>query len=164
MSDPRLSEIMQMLDPEPGCRLWFGGATPLGCLRGVSAEQAAWKPAAARHSIWELALHIAYYNYAVRRVLEDGARGGFPRSPASWPLVPEPADDSSWKADRSLLRSEHERLVETARALDPRRLDDEAPGSGAYRIADLLHGVVMHDTYHVGQIQLLKRMHGELRS
>ena len=63
-----------------------------------------------------------------------------------------------------LLRSEHERLVETVRALDPRRLDDEAPGSVAYRIADLLHGVVMHDTYHVGQIQLLKRMQVELRS
>ena len=28
-----------------------------------------------------------------------------------------------------------------------------------YRYLDLMHGVVMHDTYHVGQIQLLKRMY-----
>ena len=48
----------------------LGGATPLGCLRGVQPEQAVWKPAPDRHSIWELVLHIAYWKYAVRRNLE----------------------------------------------------------------------------------------------
>lgn len=160
MSDPRLAEILRMLDPEPGYRLWFGGASPLGCLRGVSAAAAAWRPAPDRHSIWELALHIAYWNYAVRRNLEGGPKGGFPRAPSNWPRQPEPPTDEAWKEDRALFRSEHEAFSAAVRGLDPGRLDEPARG-GAYSCAELVHGIVMHDTYHVGQIQLLKRLYRE---
>lgn len=159
MKDPRLAEVLALLDPKPGQRLWFGGATPLGSLRGVAPEQATWKPAPDRHSIWELALHVAYWKYAVRRNLEGSPTGGFPRSPANWPRLPEVADTKAWKEDRAVLRTEHERLLEAVRGFGPRRLDDKAPGSGAYRYLDLLHGVVMHDAYHTGQIQLLKRLY-----
>ena len=70
MTDPRLAEVLHLLDPPAGARLWYGGATPIGSLRGVGHVQAAWKPGVDRHSIWELALHIAYWKYAVRRRLE----------------------------------------------------------------------------------------------
>lgn len=160
MNDPRLNEILGLLDPKPGTRLWYGGATPLGCLRGVGAEQAAWRPSPERHSIWGLTLHLAYWKYAVRRLLENAPKGGFPRSPSNWPNVPDAEDEKSWKADRALLRSEHESLVQAVRAFSPRRLDKKAPGSGAYRYIDLLLGVVTHDVYHVGQVQLLKRLYG----
>lgn len=159
MNDPRIVEVLHLLDPRPGKRLWYGGATPLGCLRGVSAERAVWKPSPDRHSIWEFTLHLAYWKYAVRRNLEGSPIGGFARSPANWPRVPEVPDERSWKEDRALLRSEQERLVAAVRAIDPKRLDDEAAGGGAYRLVDLLFGIVMHDVYHVGQIQLLKRLY-----
>jgi len=158
VEDPRLREILNLLDPPSGKRLWYGGATVAGCLRGVTPEQAAWKPGAKRHSVWELTVHVAYWKYAVRRNLEDLPQGSFPRSPANWPAVPDPADAAQWKADRALLRSEHILLVNAARALDPRRLDEAAPGSGNFRLVDLLFGVVSHDLYHVGQIQVLKRL------
>ena len=130
MRDPRLDEILRLLDPQPGKKLWFGGATPLGCLRGVSPEQATWRPAPGRHSIWEYALHIAYWKYAVRRKLLSLAKGGFPRSPADWPRVPEVADAAAWKGDRALLRSEHEKLIAAVREFDPGRLDEEMAGQG----------------------------------
>ena len=73
------------LDPR-GRGAWHG-PTVQGALRGVSAAQARWQPAPGRHSIWELVLHIAYWNYAVRHHLEpDGP--AFPRSPANWPALP----------------------------------------------------------------------------
>jgi uncharacterized damage-inducible protein DinB len=50
-------------------------------------------------------------------------------------------------------------IVEAVRAFDPRRLDKTAPGSANYRFVDLLFGVVSHDLYHVGQIQVLKRLY-----
>ncbi len=155
MKDPRHDEIIRLLQPRPGKKLWFGGATPLGCLRGVSPEQAAWRPG--RHSIWECVLHIAYWKYAVRRKLLSLAKGGFPRSPADWPRAPDVADAAAWKEDRDLLRSEHESLIAAVREFDPGRLDEKTAGS-TYRYIDLLHGIVMHDTYHTGQIQLLKRL------
>ena len=159
MDKSRLREILNLLDPPAGRRLWFGGATVAGCVRGVTPERAAWKPAPKRHSIWELTLHLAYWKYAVRRHLEALPPGTFPRSPANWPAVPTPADAAHWKMDRALLRSQHMRLVEAVRAFEPRRLDEAAPGSGHYRFVDLLFGIVSHDLYHVGQIQVLKRMY-----
>lgn len=160
MKDSRLDEILYLLDPPAGQRLWYGGAGIGGCLRGVTPDQAAWKPARDRHSVWELTLHLAYWKYAVRRHLVEGLpQGSFPRSPSNWPAVPGPADGPAWKADRALLRTEHDALVEAVRGFDPRRLDEAAPGSGSYRIVDLLFGVASHDLYHVGQIQMLKRLY-----
>jgi uncharacterized damage-inducible protein DinB len=164
MTDARLTEILAVLDPKPGKPLWHGGASPLGSLRGVSPELAAWKPYRGGHSIWEFTLHIAYWKYAVRRRLEDSAVGGFPRSPADWPAMPKGRDDKSWRSDRSLLREEHETLIAAIRSFDPKRLDEKASGRKVYRYLDLLHGVVMHDTYHVGQVQLLKRMYRARKS
>jgi len=164
MTDPRLREILAMLDPKPGTRLWHGGASPLGSLRGVSHEQATWKPSPDRHSIWEFALHIAYWDYAVRRNLETGPIGGFPRSPANWPAVPARPDAKAWANDRTLLRSEQKKLIAAVRGFDPKRLDVVASRKKAYRFADLLHGIVMHDTYHAGQIQLMKRLYRARRT
>ncbi len=154
----RIDSVLSHLDPPSRQRPWFGGASPLGCLRGVTPEMAAWKPSPSRHSIWELTLHIAYWKYAVRRRLDDSPKGGFPRSPADWPDQPESADRKSWQDDRSLLRTEHQKLVDAVRSFDPAMMDDDAPDSETWTYSDLLFGVVTHDVYHVGQIQLLKRI------
>ena len=176
MSQARIDDVLKVLEPAPGFRPWHGGASPLGSLRGVSEVEAAWRPAPGRHSIWELVLHIAYWKYAVRRRLVGGPSGAFPRSPSNWPAVPEPADAKAWKADRALLRDEHSQVVEAIRGFDPAQYDEVAPGGGAgsgsgggagsgasagagTTFGDLIMGVVMHDTYHTGQIQLLKRLY-----
>ncbi|MBU0595211.1 hypothetical protein KJ567_00800, partial [Candidatus Bipolaricaulota bacterium] len=56
---------------------------------------------------------------------------------------------------------EHSALAEAIAAFDPEKLDDIAAGSGSYRHIDLMHGAIMHNTYHVGQIQLAKRLFAE---
>lgn len=161
MTDPRLTDALHLLDPPAGERLWYGGASALGSLRGVDHVQAAWKPHPGRHSIWELALHIAYWKYGVRRRLDETIpRGAFPRKPANWPRIRGESDARSWKEDRSLLRSEHEALVEVVRSFDSCRLD-ERQGKSDYRYVDLIFGAVTHDIYHTGQIQLMKRLYRE---
>jgi uncharacterized damage-inducible protein DinB len=40
----------------------------------------------------------------------------------------------------------------------PNRLDHRAGGEGTTTFADLVTGVVLPDTYHAGQIQMLKRL------
>lgn len=159
MTDPRLKEALLLLDPPAGERLWYGGATARGSLRGVSAATATWKPHPERHSIWELALHVAYWKYAVRRRLDPTVpRGSFPRNPSNWPAPPEERTAAAWKRDRDLLAAEHEALVRVARSLEPGRLDRRG-GKGDYRDLDLLLGVATHDIYHTGQIQLMKRLY-----
>jgi len=158
MKDRRLEEALRHLHPPAGAKPWHGGATVQGALRGVSAEVASWKPYPDRHSIWELALHVAYWNYAVRRRITEAPRGGFPRSPSNWPAPPEEQSRAAWDQDRRLVRQCHERLVEAVAAFDPSRLDETAGGERKTTYADLITGIVLHDTYHIGQIQMLKRL------
>jgi uncharacterized damage-inducible protein DinB len=158
MPDLRVTEALRHIHPPSGFKPWHGGPTVLGALRGVSPDVAAWKPRADRHSIWELALHIAYWNYAVERRLTDAARGGFERSPSNWPAPPPEASKAAWDEDRRFVRRCHDRLVRAIEGFEARRLDEFAGGEGRTTWADLITGVLLHDTYHAGQIQLMKRL------
>lgn len=158
MKDRRLDEALRHLHPPTGTKLWHGGATILGALRGVTPEVASWKPYPDRNSIWGLALHIAYWNYAVRRRITGERRGGFPRSPSNFPAVADSCSPAAWKQDRDLIGECHESLAEAVAAFDASRLDDHAGADTRTTYADLITGIVLHDTYHTGQIQMLKRL------
>jgi hypothetical protein len=93
----------------------------------------------------------------VHRRITDDERGGFPRSPSDWPWTPEEASEAAWKKDRAVLRKAHDDLVDAVTDFDPSKLDEIA-GEGTTTWADLFWGIVLHDTYHVGQIQMLKRL------
>jgi hypothetical protein len=156
--DQRVRDFLNQFNPPPGQRLWYGGASLFGTLRGVDAEQAAWRADGHDHSLWQLLLHCAYARYSVRRSFTGNlVRGGFPRQGGYWAAMPEVVNDQSWKADIALLKNEHQLLVEAVKAFDPNRLDEQSPQSCKY--IDLLWGVVMHDMYHVGEMQLLKRLY-----
>lgn len=155
----RINFILQTLEPPAGKGLWYGGPTVTGSLRGVSVKQALWKPSKKRHSIWELALHIAYWNYAVRMKLIDGQAGSFPRSPSNWPKVENSAVEKQWNEDKKLVAEEQKLLVEAIRNFDAKKLDRRVPKSTKWTYADLLMGAVTHNTYHTGQIVLMKRLY-----
>ena len=158
MASPPMDLLLWNLQPAPGRKNWHGGPSPVGALRGVEAEQAAWRPTPRRNSVWELALHIAYWKYAVRRHLAAGDQPRFPRSPANFPRVPDPADELAWASDVALLRSEHDRLVEAVRTFPARRLGAVPPGGKRWTYGEIMLGIAAHDAYHTGQIQLLKRL------
>jgi uncharacterized damage-inducible protein DinB len=145
------------LQPPPGRKNWHGGPTPLGALRGVSAAQASWRPTPRRKTIWELALHIAYWKYAVRRHLDRGA-ASFQRRPANFPEQPVAADQAAWSRDVALLRAEHERLLQAVERLSGRELERVPPTAHRWTYGELVLGIAAHDAYHTGQIQLLKRL------
>lgn len=157
MHDARLAEAIRHFHPPTGFRPWHGGPTVLGALRGVSAEVAAWKPYPDRHSIWGLALHVAYWNYAVERRLTDAPAGGFPLSPSNFP-EPSGDDARAWAEDRRLVKRFHDSLLDALSSVDPARLDEPAGDDTDTTVADLVTGVVLHDTYHAGQIQIMKRL------
>jgi hypothetical protein len=121
-------------------------------LKGVSAKDAARRPAPGRHNIWELALHSAYWKYAVRRRIEGGKRGSFILKGSNFFPRPEKgkATEAAWKKDLALLEREHQALeLAIRRALKSPR---------AAKLLPALYGVAFHDVYHAGQIRLLRRM------
>jgi len=157
VSEPTLVLITRALAPLRGLA-WHGGPTPARALRGVDARLARWRPSRGGHTIWELALHVAYWDHTVRRRLLDAAIPRFARSPANFPRMPKPADESAWAADRALLAREHRLLVEVVEGFPARLLTRRISRSRRWTYGDTILGITVHDAYHAGQIQLLKRL------
>jgi len=158
MTDPIVTLMLENVQPSRHRTGWHGGPTPLAAVRGVTPEQASWVPYPGRKGIWQLALHIAYWKYAVRRRLTGGHVARFPRTPANWPGLPAPADAAAWRQDVALLRSEHEQLLATIEAVPLGRYSEVPTGSRRWTVGELILGIAQHDAYHAGQIQMLKRL------
>lgn len=163
MKDKRIESVLELIDPPKGFRPWHGGPTLMGCLRGIDAKEAAWKPAPDRHSIWELVLHIAYWKYRVKVRLNPEMEKGFPRTPADWPVVDDPTE-KQWKEDKAFIKKEHEQLIKELNAFPIDRLDEQLSSDKDWTYRQLIEGIAAHDTYHIGQIQLMKRLYKSLVS
>src|SRR5213076_841283 len=97
--------LLRMMDDAYDHKAWHG-PNLRSAIRGLIANQAFWRPAPERHSIWELVLHCAYWKYAVRRRLTGEKRGSFARKGSNWLPMPEPSE-KAWREDVKLLEGEH---------------------------------------------------------
>jgi hypothetical protein len=155
---PQVALLLKALDQGYDHKSWHGPVLK-GALRGVTAEQAAWRPAAGRHNIWELAVHAAYWKYAVLRKLRREVRGSFPLKGSNWFPRPVEPDERAWKEDLRLLEQMHRELRRAVAELAGGALDQVPEGSKT-KLVDLILGIACHDVYHAGQVQLLKRLQG----
>jgi uncharacterized damage-inducible protein DinB len=153
---PEIALLLALLDEAYQRKAWHG-PNLRGSLRGVTAGQAAWRPAPGRHNVWELVLHAAYWKYAVRRMLTGERRGSFPERGSNWFRRPTSPTEKAWRADLALREASHRRLREAVAVLPVAILSRRVRGS-KYPAATLVYGVASHDLYHTGQIQLLKRL------
>jgi hypothetical protein len=153
---PEIEHLLALLDEAYKRAAWHG-PNLRGSIRGLTPKEAAWRPKAGRHNIWEIAVHAAYWKYAVRRRLLGEERGSFSLPGSNWFLRPVGRGDKAWRADISMLEGEHQRLVAAVSALPPEALDRTARG-GKTIVRRLITGIALHDVYHAGQIQLIKKL------
>jgi len=153
--------LLRMIDEAFDKKSWHG-TNLRGAIRGLSADEAAWRPSERRHNIWEITLHAAYWKYTVRRRLRGEKRGTFPLKGSNWFRRPEPPSDieEQWRTDVALLLSVHKGLRAAISELSPEKLARAAYG-GSTSILSLVTGIAAHDLYHAGQIQLLKKLYQE---
>lgn len=140
--------LLAALDEAFAKKSWHG-PNLRGAIRGVNAEQAAWRPEGDRHNIWELTLHAAYWKYVVRRRLLKEKRGSLVLAGSNFFERPERGaiSEAAWKQDIAILEVEHRKLREAVLgiALTP-------------AASHLIRGAAAHDLYHAGQIRLLRRL------
>ena len=144
--------LLSLLDEAFDRKAWHG-PNLRGSLRGLTPAQAAWRPANARHNIWELAVHAAYWKYAVWRRLTGAKRGDFPHAGSNW--FSRPSADDSWKQDLALLDEQHRRLRAAVANLPAALLRRRGKGS-RHSNERMIAGVAGHDVYHAGQVRLIK--------
>ena len=154
--DRLAQEIVDAYDGDP----WHGSPIT-AILEGIDAAQAAARPIADAHSIWELVLHMTGWAREVARRVEGG-KPGEPEG-GDWPDVDD-TSKSAWLAARRDLAKAHDELRSVLESLDDHTImappvvpRDRAAGTGT-TIYRLIHGLVQHDAYHAGQIALLKKL------
>lgn len=134
---------------------WHGPSV-LEAISGVTAAQAAARPAGRAHTIWELLLHVAaWMDEAAERLA--GRHHEAPLA-GDWPPVPEP-NEANWAAARQHLLDSLERLGRQFAEMPEEDLMSRAHSTEgpSVIIFDMMAGVAAHNAYHAGQIVLLKK-------
>jgi uncharacterized damage-inducible protein DinB len=142
------AEILRFLEDTAGRRNWAhkGLRAAIG---GLRLDEALWKPEGG-HSVWEQINHTAYWKrYILRR-----AQGKRTRARQAWP----PPGRTAAELSRSIadLGALHRELRAAVTALDPGAF---APKAGRYPPAQLLLGEAGHESYHIGQIFLTRKLY-----
>lgn len=133
-------------------------------LSGVSAEGASWRPGKNRHNIWEIAVHAAYWKYAVTKRLTGSKKRVFPEKGRNWFArdargLSKGEAEKKWERDLALLAKMHKELRGTIAKMKDAELGGRCRGS-RQTVKQNVVGIAMHDVYHAGQIQMLRRLRG----
>lgn len=156
-SNAQVVLLLRILDEGFNKSAWHG-PNMRGAIRRVDAEQACWRPGPGRKSIADNTVHAAYWKYAARRRLTGEKRGSFPLKGSNWFELEQPLSPATWKSYVKLTDETHNGLHEVVRELSDRDLTRVTKGA-RIDVQRLLYGIALHDVYHAGQIQLLKRLY-----
>ena len=134
---------------------WHGDSV-LEILADVDAKTAAAKPVPNAHSIWELLLHIAAWDDAVRR--RAGGEAVTLKDEQNFPPVKE-VSEAAWRQAIESVKQTHNQLIQAVAAFPDSRLMDPVPGKTEkyHNFFYMFSGIVQHELYHAGQIALLKK-------
>jgi uncharacterized damage-inducible protein DinB len=143
----------------------YAHASPVACVEDVSFELAGQRAGNFQHSIWQLVSHMSYWmDYELKRI-----RGEMPAYPVhaseSWPVHASPANDDEWKKAVAQFKDFLAQLAALAEST-PEVLAREVPATHPdhTKHSSSLHAVLwqtlVHNSYHVGQIAMLRRAQG----
>jgi len=122
-------------------------------LAGVTARQAAARPIAAAHSIWEITAHVVVWEEVVRRAL--GGDRVQPTGEEDWPPAGA-GGERAWAELLARLEAGNRALRDAVLAFDESRIGQPL-GANRPSAYGLVHGIIQHDLYHAGQIAVLRK-------
>jgi len=101
------------------------------------------------HSIAELVLHMtAWRNFVIQKL-----EGNDSYDVSDEENFPRPGD---WANTLKILRESQFKLIEAIEKFGAKKLDQTVAGR-KYTFRKLLHGIVDHDLYHLGQIVMITK-------
>jgi uncharacterized damage-inducible protein DinB len=143
----RIVEQLRQVHEGPA---WHGPSLS-EALEGVSARDAARRPIGAAHSIREIVHHVRVNDEQVRGHVTGETSAAQP----GWLELAE-ASDAEWRAELDRLGASQRALRDAVAKLPAARLHDKVPGESHSYWHELL-GLLHHESYHAGQISLLRK-------
>ena len=142
-------QLEKAFDKQP----WYGSSV-MAILKEVEPS-IVHKRIGQAHTICELVLHMtAWRTFVIRRLAGDTAYV------VSDDLnFPKPSGHSdAWPKPVIGLEDSQRELLLAIKAMSPEKLDELVPkASHKYTWYTLLHGIIHHDIYHLGQIAILRK-------
>jgi uncharacterized damage-inducible protein DinB len=150
--------IVEMLRQTFHGRAWHGPSF-IDVLNEVDKARAVERPIEGRHTIWEIVNHCSFWMNAVTRTLHGESMPDI-KSNGDWPKTRN--TDEDWTQAQEKLKKAYEELVNSIKILTEDQLKQKVQGSyngQPYTITyrRMLHGISDHNTYHAGQIAVLRR-------
>ena len=128
------------------------GPNMIQVLEGVSADKARLRPLSERHNIWELVNHMNYWMRAALYGL-NGGEVPKPEGVEDWP--PVGLTEEEWRESVADLERTVNAILNALMGFSTINLEENVPEKG-YNYRSLLHGVLHHNLYHMGQIAVLR--------
>lgn len=130
-------------------------------LAGLTADQASWKPAPERHSIWQIVRHLILWKRGVLKAWDGDPPDGAQLDASDWQEVA--GGEADWEKDRRTVLDVSTEFLTRARALDDAELSRRIvwyKTGEAQPLAMRLVRTTTHDIYHSGQIRHLRALQG----
>jgi uncharacterized damage-inducible protein DinB len=138
---------------------------PIACVEDVSAELASRSVEGFPHSIAGLVFHMNYWmNYELRRI--RGERPKYPEHAAeSWPAADAVLTADEWdrlRRDFAWFLAEYEKMARLSLQELERQVESMREGDKKHAgsVQAVLWQMVAHNSYHAGQIAMMRRMLG----
>ena len=131
---------------------WHGDAI-WKILDSIPAYTAAQRPIAGVHTIWEIVMHMTFWEGVAAKRLA-GERAGLDEA-LNFPAMPA-ATEGNWQKTLEGFRASNQQFREALSKLELTRLD-ELSAAGKRSFYDEAHGLIQHNIYHAGQLALLKK-------
>lgn len=152
MNDPFAEEVEKMVQQALSGR----GAHVLNKdgLDGLDWKLAGQASEGMPHSIFQIVGHLVYWQDFTLRWI-DGSKPPTPEhADESWPGAPAPVSEEEWLALR-------DRFLEGLGTLEIRAVEmDLATERGPKTVLEMLQLIASHNSYHMGQIALIRRALG----
>jgi len=133
-------------------------------LAGLTAQQAAWKPAGTDNSIWETLAHVAFYNYAYLQRFKGVEYEYSTNDNDETFAMPEQISDQEWGATVDRFVKMMDEFHELLHAADEAKFDDPVPTRPDTKWWQIISSINAHNAYHGGQILLLRKLQGSWNS
>ena len=148
--------FLEQLDMHCHENEWFASMDQ--ALRGVTAAEAAWTSSGNSNSIWQIVNHLIFWNEDVIHRIKGTENPHKPEdNEVTFGNLGDPEDEIGWAQTLQLLNEVMIKLKTVITDLDDEKL--KAPyAANRYSIERLLSNIMMHDTYHLGQIVLLRKL------
>jgi len=146
-----INRIVRLLDDLQKGECWIG-VNMEDVLSNLGAAQALSKIDGRSNCIWQLLNHVRYWRLrVVNRLRGSDEPPGFPDM-----LLPSHQGQAEWEKTIADFNASYETLRMAILSVKEENLEKPSPKADQ-TYYQLLHGVVEHDCYHMGQMLMIKK-------